>query len=206
MSVIDQVKHLPRWTWFSVAGLGIGYGVIHTWKNRASEGTASTAAADATGPGVDEMGNPLPGGTGYTGVVVPPTIISPPASDSTGLTDLVAGFDTLFNNLNLGYGQLYGDPNSPYNQWALSNAGTVQNLANQWAGVALAGSAPQPAAVNPTPIAAAPAPAPAAAPAACPAQYPFRSARGCYAVACKGGKRVHAYPGNIPDQYTGEKC
>jgi hypothetical protein len=185
-----------------VAGAGIGYGVIHTWKNRATDAVPATDSTDATAPGTDPSLTP-PGGTGYTGVVVPPTIIAAPSSDSTGLSDLISGFGTLIE----GFGTLYGPVQSAMLEQYSSNSDTIRSLA-------VAGSAPQSAAVNPSPIQAAPAPAaalPSPAGSKCPPQYPYQSARGCYQVACKlnakGKKeRVHAYAGNIPDQFLGVPC
>jgi hypothetical protein len=166
-----------------VAGAGIGYGVIHTWKNRATDAVPATDSTDATAPGTDPSLTP-PGGTGYTGVVV-------------------SGFGTLIE----GFGTLYGPVQSAMLEQYSSNSDTIRSLA-------VAGSAPQSAAVNPSPIQAAPAPAaalPSPAGSKCPPQYPYQSARGCYQVACKlnakGKKeRVHAYAGNIPDQFLGVPC
>jgi hypothetical protein len=134
---LKSLKRAPKWVWVTVAGVGIGAGVIKLWQDRGAE------AIEGEGPGVGgEVGTaPSPGSA--PGIVVPPVIIGQPPNEGpdlltpginliTGVVgDLTAGWEALL-------GPIIG------NQAAI-NQTVIDSLAN-------AGGPPGLTQQNPTPV------------------------------------------------------
>jgi hypothetical protein len=206
------------------------------YKNRTTADGATPT--DTTSADQISNGNLAYGAAGASpGVIVPPVIVSGGNADAAnaGLGIAQSAFD--FSSGVLGdavdsfqfiTAGLFGQ-NS---QLIDSQTGITNNLLDQvgaqpgniLAALAAAGSPPQPASQNPTPIAAdvpvpTPAPAPAPAPASpaadpCTGTYPFlNEATGeCYTVACASGTgtrrkgRWHLYKNAAHDQWMGPTC
>lgn len=175
------VKRAPKWAWFTVGGVVIAVVAIRVWQNRATDAEAGMEVGTVEG-------QPTTPGTGSGGLIVPPVIISPPASDpNLGVPQLMDVFLGAITTIGDQYRAIYGPiadmlPGlipTPDDYIALMGGGGTPT-AQPPIVVTVPVPTPQPA---PAP---APAPGPAAPP-ACPSGYPYRSDRGCYKVVCASG-------------------
>lgn len=179
MSIVDSVKHAPRWAWITAGGVGIGAGAVKLYRNRAVGDTPP----DAPGTVVDGggTGTALAPASGYPGVVVPPVIIgnqTPDQNQGVGvLQDLYVG---AISDVVSGWGglvqQLIGGQQDTQNQmWDFLKGqqgiltDQLQSQSSTIAAIASAGGAPGQAISNPSPIVisapiAPPPPTPAPAP------------------------------------------
>jgi hypothetical protein len=80
---MDSVKHAPRWTWYTVAGVTLGTVGLKFWKGRAVPAATQTAA-DGSTTGDTGSGSVQPATTGSSppGVIVPPIIMGGSSVDT----------------------------------------------------------------------------------------------------------------------------
>ncbi|HVI79883.1 MAG TPA: hypothetical protein VM715_17305 [Candidatus Acidoferrum sp.] len=178
------IRRAPKWAWFTVGGVVIGVVVIKFWRDRATDASASVEVGTTQGESPTSYG-----GSGSGGLIVPPVIISPPASDpNIGVPALQDAFIQSLTDMAQGWRDIYGPIADiipgliPTPQDYLS---IMQGGGNPNATAPVVVTTPAPPASTQAP---APAPAPGAKQAACPTEFPFRSARGCYKVVCASGK------------------
>lgn len=206
MSIVDTVKHAPRWTWYTVAGVSLGAIGLKVWKGRAAGDTSQTAA-DGSTVGDTGSGSTQPATTGGSppGVIVPPIITGGSDDGSTAAMALIGGAFTDFTGL---LGQVVSGDQQNISTLITGQQGTTDKVLDLLAG---GGVAPQPVSIQPPPVnvviqappaASVPAPqsAPTKKPDPCTGEYPFQQTSGpnagkCYRVDLKGGKRYNNYKG-----------
>lgn len=219
-SPAELIKRAPRWSLYVGGGVVVGGFALRMYRNRT---TSDGSSPDAnTTPGAQTVG----GGPAYgvssaaPGVIVPPVIIDSGAADQSG-TGLGALQDTYFGGISALLGTFTDITGGLFGQSAQvidAQTGILNTSVGTLSTIALnagAGAAPQPVAINPTPVVAA-VPTPTAAPIVAPRPaapvnpcagtgYPFQGPHGCYKVGCKGGKRAHLYK-NGQDMIVSGKC
>lgn len=202
MNIAADLKRAPKWALIGTGGILAGSVAIKLYKGRATDGTAQ-GAGDGTPAGDDTTGTGVPTTGGGTGVIVPPTVVTTPQSDS----GFAAGLEFLqgaFADLSALVGTVVtGDQQNMAN---LVGANT-QLGTTALDTLAAAGAAPQPVQVNPTPVVVQIPVAPAATTgppkgvARCPSSYPNHnaqrgvvSAKSCYKCERNGDKDKSKYP------------
>lgn len=205
MSLVDTVKHAPRWTWYTVAGVTLGTIGLKVWKGRAVPAGTQTAA-DGSTVADQYSGSTQPATTGGSppGVIVPPIITGGSDDGSTAAMALLGGAFTDFTSL---LGTVVTGDQQNLNTLITNQGQQSSQIIDLLAG---AGQAPQPVSVQPPPVnvvVQAPPAAPVSAPpsAQCPPGYMYNPANGpvgprsCYKNCghdeCHGGKksREHAH-------------
>lgn len=153
------IKRAPKWAWYGAAGLTAGAIGIKVWKGRAADPATEGEAGDGTTAG-DGMQTSSPSGGGPTSVIVPPVIAGSDGGDpNAGLSPL---WDVASGVIGQ-WGQIVGTVLGDEHDLVMSQPDTVSGI---WqTAISTAGSAPAPAASNPTVVVTVPAnPQPAAAP------------------------------------------
>lgn len=205
MSIVNTIKHAPRWTWYTIGGVVVGVGALRIYKDRAApDPTAVAGDGTTTGDALSGSTQPATTGSSPPGVIVPPIITG---SDGGSASDLGAAFAGLV-------GGTIGDLSDLLGTVVTGDQANLNAMiANQgqWTGqlidaLAGAGSPPQPVHVNPSPVIVnmppppqpaphTPAPSHPAAPhpasSQCGGEFPLHSDRGCYKVVCSSGHGSH---------------
>lgn len=151
MSAIEHLKHLPRWTYLTAAGVSVGAIGIKLWKGRAAPDPTQTPS-DGTSAGDAYSGSVQPATTGSSppGVIVPPIITG---GDGASASDLGAAFASLvggtIDNLTGLVGTVLTGDQANMNA-LIGNQGAISLSAIDL--LAGAGTPPQPVIVNPTPV------------------------------------------------------
>lgn len=168
MDALKGLKRAPKWTWYIVAGIGLGGVAITILKGRQAK-TDAAPITDGTDPGVGLNPSPQPG------IVVPPVIIPSDSSDPmagvlplqelyiSSIGQVVAGWQDVANGWQQVYTPVLNQLGSQNDQLIGLLGGSVQQNNQIIGAIAQAGPAPQavqtPLQLPPPP----PPPAPAAA-------------------------------------------
>lgn len=206
-SPVALIKRAPKWSLYTAGGVVVGGFALRMYKNRTT--STGDVPADTTTDATQIGSGPAYGTpSSAPGIIVPPIVLGSQSIDQSGtglgaLQDLfMSGTQGLFD----AYSTILGQTSANWSQSAAqqgqlldTTVGSISALA-----VAGAGAAPQPAAVNPTPVytpvyvpapqVATPAPyvPPAPAPDPCTGEYPNESGGQCYKVVCASGNGDHA--------------
>ena len=206
MSIMDTVKHAPRWTWYTVAGVGLGAVALKVYRGRAVPDGEQTAT-DGSTVGDTYSGSTQPATTGGSapGVIVPPIITGGGDDGMSAAAAIIGNAFTDFTGL---LGTVVTGDQANLNTLINTQGEQSSHIIDLLAG---GGVSPQPVSVQPPPVnvvvQAPPPPAVSAPPAArCPSSHPnYNPANGpvgpascfqnCGHDECHGGRksREHAH-------------
>lgn len=197
MDIAARIKKAPRWAWYTAGGVAVGAGAIRLWRNRTTSDGETPLEDSGAAPveiGQQPQYGVAPGGAGS--VIVPPIITNVPSTEAgvgEGVTAGVGAVATIVDS----FGAIVGGALATQSDTIQSLIGSGNQYGESIMGfLANAGSAPAPAAQQPTPVIT---PTPTAKPPAakppkpekeCPADFPLKNQQGnCYRKECSDGKK-----------------
>lgn len=163
MKLTDSLKHAPKWTWYTAAGLSLGAIGVRLYKNRG--GIQNQPITNQAGAEIGSVQGTTGGGT-PPGVIVPPVIIGGTNPDpNVGVGPLQDLFVNAASNVFHAWEAMVGPLQTSQSSLLMGTVDTISQLAlaggaPQSVGIPVVSAAPIP---QPAPVAIAPTPAPAAA-------------------------------------------
>jgi LysM repeat protein len=152
MNFIERVKHLPRWSWYTAAGVSAGALALKLYKNRAApDAVAQASSGDTVADGATGSVQPATSGGSPPGVIVPPVIMPSDGGTAGDIAGALSGLlgGVVDNMTGLVGGVVSGEQ---VNQGVLLGIlGSQSDIAGQVL-LANAGPPPVPVQVNPTPV------------------------------------------------------